>query len=224
MKKDYLRIILKNNNIINKDFQLSSIVEYDYERIYHCEEYGCHENNDFCRCTTIEYPRITNINADLLLKENFDEITLYCVDRFFTYFGVYDVTNWEVEVCKGYYGEEIRSVHLINAEKCEKELQHLLTLTNNKKINYVLKQEYGYLLDELIGKRFKVREVNKDDIIIGQKDYNKKLNRVAVNNYKNRNNDLAKVLCLKNGKKWQLIDGYHRFAAHNNEIIKIISN
>lgn len=215
---------MKTNSYLDRDFHHDSCIEYDYETEYHCAEAGCRENNDYCRCSTIYNARVTKVHPDGLLNKigKFDELTTYCVDRLLTKWKMYESGNWSVNTRGGYYGEEIDTIKFDWASKFEPKLIEMLALNNNKKIEYVLQEEYGYLLDIAKEKNWKIIEVPAKNLKFGSKTHYRKLDKEIVEFYKERKNELPKAICLLKNDKFEVIDGYHRSKANDKEMIKII--
>lgn len=96
-------------------------VEYGYERS------GCICNDWPCRCTTIRNTWIENIDINKVMTEllhnNFiktnklTEIDLYCFDRICRVNDIWDKYLYDIEVCPGYYGEEIHGVFFGNEDR-----------------------------------------------------------------------------------------------------------
>ena len=116
------------NKIVNKSFQYCT--EYDYDSLTSCSENGC-DDEGICRCSTIENAHIISVNITSMINDiypsYFDkslatkrnstinsilggvskEIDIYTIDRILRINKVYEPTNWEINVCGGYYGQEI---------------------------------------------------------------------------------------------------------------------
>jgi hypothetical protein len=212
------------NKSIFRKTDLSWIVDYDYDRS------GCTCNDWPCRCTTIENTRINKVNAREVVKELYDRLSRtaddgdkYCFDRICYAFNVYDKYLYEVETCGGYYGEEIRGVWFENEEKVFDAYYEMLELkTPLEKIQYCLKLEYGYLLDCVeSATSADIIEVSTDKIRPPQKEYFIKVDKSVIEEYKNR--ELPIAVCIMDGDKYRLIDGYHRFVANKDkDRVKII--
>src|SRR5690606_15574898 len=92
-------------------------------------------------------------------------------------------------------------------------------------IELILEFEYGYVLDRLKDKQWKISKVNIDSVKIN--DYKKNVRKI-VDFYKTFESDDIIILCENAGidsdnkRVYHLIDGYHRFcAAKSNEFKKI---
>lgn len=201
---------------------LQYVVDYDYERSQcTCDAYA---NGDYCRCTTIERSWVTDLNVSRVIDEMYrnhcrtvSDIDKYCFDRICYMNKVYDKDFYDIEACYGYYGEEIRGVWFENEEEVFKSYSHLVSIdTDIDKIRFCLNAEYGYLLDCVsAAKTASVIEVSPSAVFIPNAEHFYKLNKEAVEQYKFRK--LPVAVCVKDGDRYKILDGYHRFAANGAE-------
>lgn len=200
---------------IFKKTNLRWIVDCDYERS------ACHCNDDYCRCTTIEHAWIDNINVNEVVRRLYDihsrtdsVIDEYCFDRICYAFEIYDKDNYEIEKCWGYYGQEIEGVWFENERNIFESYYEMLEKnTALEKIQYCLKREYGYLIDCVkTATNATIIEVSPDDICLPQTEYFIKLENNVIEEYKDRALPIA--VCIRDGDKYRLVDGYHRFVAN----------
>lgn len=206
---------------IFKKTDLSWIVDYDYNRsACTCNAY---ENGDYCRCTTIEHAWVDNVNVNDVVNELYRKhcrtdsyIDKYCFDRICYAFKIYDKYFYEVETCGGYYGEEVEGVYFEDEEKIFNAYYEMLTLnTVLEKIQYCLKLEYGYLIDCVeSATSAAIIEVSPDNIRPPQKEYFVKVDKNVIEEYKDRKLPIA--VCVRDGNRYRLIDGYHRFVANKD--------
>lgn len=194
---------------------LQWIVGYDYERS------ECHCNDDYCRCTTIEHAWVDKINVHKVIEELYrrhsrtdSDVDKYCFDRICYAFNIYDKDYYEVETGYGYYGEEVYGVYFENERNIfEAYYEMLAKNTVLEKIQYCLKREYGYLIDCVkSATNASIIKVSPNDICLPQTEYFIKLKSKVIEEYKDR--DLPIAVCIKDGNKYRLIDGYHRFVAN----------
>lgn len=202
-------------------------VEYGYER----SECIC---NDWpCRCTTIRNTWIENIDINKVMTEllhnNFiktnklTEIDLYCFDRICRVNDIWDKYLYDIEVCPGYYGEEIHGAFFGNEEKVVSEFDELLKLNSDiDKIKYILELEYGYVIDSIANcHNIIIVNCSPKLVVYPQREYYHRLEKEVVESYKDYNIPCA--VCKKSGDKYLIIDGYHRIAANKDkENIEII--
>ena len=197
---------------------------HDYE--YNCSSYGC---DSICRCGKIVDLNITKVDfglqylytrknykdkADRNREKNYTLSTIekYCIDRLLRIYRAYDKDLYTLNVCDGYYGEEIDGFDFINYDKMLDSINILLEKeTDIEKIRHVLFEEYSYVLDTI--EDFTVADVYKIslDKIIFNKDYVSRLKKTFDYNSYNFDTGIpvGVVKCL-NGE-YILVDGYHRF-------------
>ena len=125
---------------------------YDYHREHSCESSGCYDEG-ICRCCQIEDAYVNSIDLSSLTQEIYFQfipengksrkretriseilyggpiVDQYCIYRILVINKVFDTGYWEVNICGGYYGQEIDDVTIdasllfkIN-EQCEKLFQ-----------------------------------------------------------------------------------------------------
>lgn len=196
---------------------LQWIVDYDYDRS------ACTCDADYCRCTTIEYAWIDNINVNKVVKKLYDthsrtdsDIDEYCFDRICSVFKIYDKDYYEIETCSGYYGEEVDGVYFENEEKIFNAYYEVIALnTNIEKIKYCLKLEYNYLIDRVESASLAhILKASPSSIRLPQTEYFIKLENNVIENYKDR--ELPVAVCVRDGGCYRLIDGYHRYIANKD--------
>lgn len=233
-KKNPQKIVPYNG--FTENLEYDNIVEYDYDRQSHCEEAGC---DTICRCTTIEDLKITKININnfvqyiakkmKLVKSTPKHLILtYCIDRLLHIYQVYQPDCWEVRRGFGYYGEEVKGTYL-NENKAQ-ELRYIFAelVKAQNPIEFVLNQEYGYLLKEVENQRWTIRFVPLKNIHIKQEDHMRKIHRGKEEELY-QNYSLPIGVCIKTDTKghYRLIDGYHRYHSadsNNKKKVDIIIN
>ena len=206
------------SNIINKNFQYD--IDYDYDR----NRDNC-ECDYICRCSKIENARIDSIDLIKITKIfnevfNEDEFTECLINRILTACKLYDEDYWDLKIGSGYYGEEIDGIYINNPEVSEWLSKLKYAKTNEEKLFIALECEYGYILDELKNKEWKFEKIDKNKLIIGQREHYKKLDKKIVENYKNY--PYASGVCIIKDEGFKLIDGYHRVTANCSNEIKMI--
>lgn len=223
---------------ITKIFERTNLqytVDYDYDRSQcTCE---AHEWLDYCRCTTIERAWVESINIKEVIDKLYtkyckehSEINEYCFERICMVMKIYDKDYYEVESCPGYYGEEIGGVYFEKEEELVNTYNELLTLDSDiEKIKYILRLEYGYLIDRVLcATSATIEEVDTEKIKLPQQEYFVKLSKEVIEDYKDRK--LPVAVCIKKKDRfydafdtYTLVDGYHRFVANKEKaIMKII--
>jgi hypothetical protein len=147
------------------------------------------------------------------------EVQRYCVERILVAHKLYDVSKYEVFVQSGYYGQEIGAVKLDGsvARECDKDIAKMLAMCGDRRrIAFVLELEYGYLLPVLKGKSFEICTVDKSELIFGQDDHYRRLDKDVVASYSDdewRKYKHPRGICIRDGDRFRVIDGYHRCAA-----------
>jgi hypothetical protein len=217
----------KTKEPIKKLFEVSG-VNFGYSGVDIEYENGtdeCHCGNNYCRCSTIVNTKVTSIKiSDLVTRiagSLKDAVDLYCIDRILHIYKVYDSDLWNVNVCSGYYGEEIKDVTLCDmvAGDIEEHLNKVLALKSlNKKIEALLDLEYGYLLPELADCHYSIKPIDKKDLDL-QREHYTKLDRSVVESYIDY--PYPRGIVLAKDSKYRLIDGYHRTSAVKNGSIKV---
>jgi hypothetical protein len=158
------------------------------------------------------------------------DIDIYTIDRILRINKVYEVSNWEVQVCGGYYGQEIDDVILEGwvARKVEDQINKALSIIDlNERIEYLLNLEYGYILPELKGCYYEVATVERDKVIFGSEGQYRKVATERLGYYSDKEYDSYRAIVIPKGDEYRLIDGYHRcFASENMKInvLKVIKN
>lgn len=229
--------------MIRKDYK--HFIEYDTEGSNDCLNNGC---DDICRCYHINKVVINYINIKTITDSIFDEIfnikssefkrdnrinqvvygfdkdiDKYCIDRILRINKIYKKDKWISKSGNGYYGDEVLSIEMKKPhhEKISNSIDKVLSLSTLKdKIEFLLIEEYGYLIETIKNKEYKIIEIKKEDISFGQEIYRKKITKEEY--YTDEQYKLIKGICLFDGMKWTVIDGYHRFVSSEKEIIKII--
>lgn len=231
-------------SIIEKiNFQYTSAIDYDYNNV---QAYDHDERcaDDYCRCSTIEDCVITKVNPVefvRVIKEHLDidtdsdsfnaDIINVCKDL--------SDADFIFNICGGYYGEEMESItlesHIVNkltnifCVKAYRREKLKKIDFNQKKSDYILDEyvrrilteEYGYVLDSLKNSKFTIIEVNINDIVFPQKNYNEFVKNGNLSGYKNKKGICGIV--KKVDDKYHVIDGYHRINANlDKEKVKVI--
>jgi len=224
---------------------------YNHYGSYSCEDSGCNDEG-ICRCYSIESIEIIDIYMNDLTNNIFgdlhfhdsqylrdkkitqiifdfdsDIINRYCINRILTVNKVWDKENWYGEKTGGYYGDEVSEIKIDDKiyEIITQQINQILQYdTIEDKINFVLKLEYGRILDELKGKKYSEVIVNIDDLDFRQDNHHKNVLKKTLTYYSDENysKELPRGVAIWNGKKWRVIDGYHRLSQTKLKKIKII--
>jgi hypothetical protein len=137
---------------------------------------------------------------------------------------------FEISTTRGYYGEEIGGIYLNHAlaQKLDRQWQQYQKLPEAQQLPHLLKLEYGYVLDALVGKRFIAESVAVKQLVFGARDhYVNKLDQGLVARYSAQLSDdahrsqalrqrLQKVplgVVTAERARYRVVDGYHRLRA-----------
>lgn len=200
-------------------FSHYSVGEYTYETERNCEEHGCDEEG-ICRCSTIVDAKFTEISlgnvVDLLYSQIKKQVRgsflKYCIGRLLVIYKLYDPDNWELNTCGGYYGEEFDHASMCSSiwKKLEIDINTLVRLSSDKRIEFILEKEYGYLLDRCTQCNWAEKRVSPSDINFPNEIYHSKIDP-ASNFTVNFDEPIGIVLSDSGDQgKVVLVDGYHR--------------
>lgn len=215
-----------------------------------CGGSSCEKCDGYSRCRRIISTRVESVDFVSIMNsyENeteLSEIEEYCLDRILRIEKLYDNDSFEVNTCRGYYGDEIESVHIVFdiKESIKNKLIEISALSDIDKIKKILEYEYGYLLDSIKdASSVEIKEVAFDSIKIGNESYHSKIKDFEM--YKSyegpiaicssvNDNILRKHPSLVSFNKkliesqdyYRIIDGYHRYSAaklNKKDVVKII--
>ena len=224
-------------------------LDYDYDTNRDCSAHGC-DDEGICRCSSIENAKVISIRIPSVVNEiyanYFDntlstkrnstintilggvtkEIDIYTIDRILRINKAYEPTNWEIQVCGGYYGEEIDDVILEDfiARKIEDELDKAFDIIDlTKRIEYLLELEYGHILPDLQGLKYSIEMVERDSIIFGSDEHYRKVNTESLDYYSDKNYSGIRGIVVKSGDKWRIVDGYHRIFTTKWPKLKVLA-
>lgn len=222
--------------------------DYDYNDYRDCDAYGCDEEG-ICRCGTIEDAHVISVKIPSMVEEihanYFDnslatkrnntintilggvtkDIDIYTIDRILRINKVYEPTNWEVQICGGYYGQEIDDILLEDsiARKVEDQLDKAFSIIGlSERVEYLLMLEYGKILPELEGLKYSIETIERDSIIFGSDGHYKNVLKEDLEHYSDKNYCSIRGIVISKGDKYRLIDGYHRCSKSENRFIKVL--
>jgi len=231
-------------------FNFESSINYDYESIRNCAEHGCRYEKA-CRCVkiedfTINYVDMTKLCGLVyeLLRPKFDltpaeerdrrlcevlyggqYIDEYCIDRIARYYKLYNVGLWKENTSNSYYGEEFNGIFLevLVYKDFITTCEEVISYCNlEDKLRFLLKMEYGVVLDNLKDAEFELISIYISDI-----DFDR-MNQEHIKNIKNENLEyyssdmymMPRGIVRKQGDKYLIIDGYHRILNAGDGIFK----
>ena len=120
--------------------------------------------------------------------------------------------------------EDLYVIVKYKKEKIVEAYNKLLELKSDlEKIQYVLRLEYGYLIDRVLcATSATIEEVSTEKIKLPQQEYFVKLSKKVIEDYKDRK--LPVAVCIKHKDRFHdvfdtytLVDGYHRFVANKDK-------
>ncbi|KKM63404.1 hypothetical protein LCGC14_1511760, partial [marine sediment metagenome] len=150
-------------------------------------------------------------------------IVAYGVNRLMIHSPLADTSNWNVNIQQGYYGEETCGCNASPSdiyETAETIDEFLLLKTDKSRVEFLLKNEYGYLLPTVENCKWSVIRVAVKDITLPNPDHYKRLDKKIVQQYRDTQDGLPQCVCV--GDNFRLVDGYHRFAARQEKARKIL--
>lgn len=233
--------------LVDKNFYYSG-VECDYNSYTDCENHGCDEEG-ICRCSKIENQCISNVDVSEITKEIYKEyfdnsestkrnytinkilfgtdkeIDIYTIDRILRKYKIWDENNWEIDICGSYYGEEIESV-IIEESICKKiqnEIAKAFSIDElTKRVEYLLILEYGSILPSLENCSYEIVEVDKKDIVFGNRNHHDKVGKKTLDHYSDKEYKGIRGVVLEKDGVIKLIDGYHRIHSTSGHKVKVI--
>ena len=228
----------------------NSCVKYDIQGSYSCDKSGCRDDG-VCRCFRIDSVNINEIDINyltniihkmifetpnLVTKRNnkINQILRYDKDidkmilnRLLVIDKIYDPTNWESTWVSGYYGDEICDISMCKKiyNNLIQDIEDIYNLnTVMERIKYLLKKENGYLVESVIDKlNYDIRIVFSKDILFGQIEHLENIKNKNCEYYTDDEYEGIRGICIKQGDKWRIIDGYHRIYTTKSDKIKIIT-
>jgi hypothetical protein len=228
---------------LRSDFQWE--ISYDYHMEYSCQEYGCHEEV-ICRCGMITDTVVNSVDVSEILNKIYsaifdesistkrnnainslwgisEDIQRYTIDRILRINKIWKPEYWEVNVCGGYYGQEIDDI-LLNEELVQKisnQIEESFKIDNlEARIEYLLELENGFLLEKI--KVVEVIEVDISDIYFPNKVRKSNLKLDELDHYSDRKYTGIRGVVKKDDDKFRVIDGYHRLSKTENKIVKVL--
>lgn len=208
---------MKKPKVIKTDLEKIIDAFLKEKLTYYCETETLGKNVETGNCygyyTEISGVNITSFNLNDFINnisKTKDKILKYCVDRILRNSNL-NKDSLETRVFGGYYGDEYEiSLNNEISNKIVKNLESLKNKNDFDMIKEVLLLEYGYLLESINNKTScNIEKINIKDVILNDY-YVKKVNDLECygEDYK-----LERGIYIKEGSKFRIIDGYHRFMA-----------
>lgn len=232
-------------NLVDIDFQYSG-ADCIYDYIYDCESYGC---DSICRCGSIQNTCMDKIDIPAIVERIYKEyigtndlvtqrdnklksilfgtgkeLDIYTIDRVVRKYKLYDEYSWEIDVCGGYYGDELNGINICSniAQRIEEELNIAFSIDElNGRIEYLLGLEYGSLLPELENCNYEIVELDKSDVVFGSTNHYDKVKQKDLTHYDEKSYDGIRGVVLEKDGKLRVIDGYHRIHTAKGPMVKV---
>jgi hypothetical protein len=230
---------------LRNDFK--SHLKYDYDVQFSCPEAGCYIEG-ICRCGYITNTSLTRVDVSKIslkiYSEIFDkslstkrhnainslfdiseEIEKYTIDRILRINKIWKPEFWQINVCHGYYGQEIDDIVIDEdiVQTINKQLEKAFEIDNlSQRIEYLLELENGFLLDNLKSKKYSIDYINRNDIIFSNPEHHSKVLLDELDHYSDKNYTGIRGIVKKDGDKCRVIDGYHRLSRTENSNIKVL--
>lgn len=166
-------------------------------------------------------PQIADVDVAKLVNDCNEKIgatriDAYCIDRiFYCNTDIIKHTGFTTEYTSGYYNE-IQPHSNLTYDTKQTLISQITTIIElpsvREKVFYVLDLEYGYLADIIKdAKTFEVVNVNKNEIVLPNQTYSRRLDKKAIEKYADR--ELPIGIYLQDGDSYRVCDGYHRSTA-----------
>lgn len=209
----------------------------------YCKNFG------ICNCLTIRDTKIRSIHFNRVVESistqvlhpdsvvysldekinkvvyGFDrDFDYYCIERICSSMKLFLPENWVVNITDGYYGQVIESVS-IKEPLFTRLVETLEELFNQKTIKerstFLLNEEYGFVSQSLIDKRWRISTIFVDDLVFPSIEHFKKITVQHKDQIESRKSKIQGV-CKKNGNLYEVIDGHHRLKVNTENKVKII--
>ena len=177
---------------------------------------------DYCRCFTIESVTINSVSHDGIVDsvcqefgvKKKDSLAPYGISRIINSYGMFDAANYEVEWSGNYYGEEVDGIRFIGKiSEVDASIRVFLAMTTlQAQVEFLLEAEYGHVLDHLKDRKWELASVSKKSLVLGAMQHASNLNDSIVESYEGWD-CLIHAICIKDGDRYRVIDGYHRCTA-----------
>lgn len=221
---------MKQTDIHSITLNLRYYLNVNYDEEHSCQSSQC---DTICRCSKIVNATIPpqHINLHEMLDNlsiNLNTFTshkkpkprrgkiytpskieIYCIERLFSFYELYNTNNYDIQIVNGYYGEEIGAVMPKNLDNIIDDIKKILCFDNEiDKIKFVLNKEYSYLLD-VVNKSTTVtiKHINASELYKNDNYFSRIKNNDC--DYK-LNTNLPIGVVYENNGSYRLIDGYHR--------------
>ena len=180
--------------------------------------------NDLSKASILQQYQFLSRDQQMLLAHQMI-ITRYCIHRVLTHLKLYqggeDTPFWDFQCDQDYYGEEINKITLKKhyADEMANLLGGLMHKKTSERIEYILKLEYGYLIESVQNKQWELTSVPLSMLYFSNKKHYKKcVDELNEDENKAYAESLQKLMLPRgivvriDEDKYKVIDGYHRLA------------
>lgn len=201
------------------------IIDVDYNYTYDCENYGCGDGGDVCRCCSISstpdcinglnyksyYSILESLNTKI--SNNLIDFSISCLMK---KNDMFNVDNYEVYTSRGYYGDEVDDITIDDSILNKFNNDVLQLFTKNKTVDEIVKAllviEYGSLLPKYKNLTFNIEQKLFSDFRT-KINYNQKVLDSIQENHVTNIPSILGIYHQKDENNYNIIDGYHRL--HN---------
>lgn len=235
----------KLKSILRSDFKYH--IEYEYDMNYSCLESFCKEER-ICRCGKITNSYICSVDvssiSNKIYNELFDnsistkrnnsinslwgiseDIQRYTIDRILRINKIWKPEFWEINICGGYYGEEVDDILLDEdlVQKINEDLEIALKIDNlENRIEFLLEKENGFILGGLKDKEYKQSIISINDIYFPNRDRKSNLKLDEMEYYSDKKYTGIRGIVKKDAEKFRVIDGYHRLSKTESKLVRVL--
>jgi hypothetical protein len=212
------------------DFRYDADIDYDTR--YDCSANGCDEGGyPICRCGVITDARVKTVSTGAILDwlsstipADATDLDRYILERLIKHTMRADM--FRVNVCGGYYGEEVDSVKIDTggagyADFARKiEVFNRLT-TTTQQVQMILTLEYGYLLPEISAvKEWDVLEVPVKKVHADEDVLSRTVKEIVWKYVDDPPAHGIRGVVVPKGDGYRLVDGFHRYSAWTGKFEK----
>lgn len=233
---------------LRNDFK--NMVTYHYDIEYYCSDSidSVCSIEGICRCgfitnTSLNGVDVSRIAANIyseifdkslstkrhnLINSLFDiseDIEKYTIDRILRINKIWKPEFWQINVCSGYYGQEIDDIVLYEdvVETINSHLEAAFEIDNlSNRIGFLLELENGFILDEIKNKNYTLSVVDIDNIIFSNENHKSRILIEELEHYSDKNYSGIRGVVKKDGQKFKVVDGYHRLSKTENKLVKVL--
>lgn len=161
-----------------------------------------------------------------MYKIDYEWHKLYAIDRLCYIYNLYNPDIYDIEHIISF--KSFRLLPIIIKEPLNNQINYINSCGNclnnievEKIMEFLLKEEYGYLFTHTKNKNWNIINIEANKINIENTYYSRKIDNEVIEKYKNYK--LPVAVCIKEiSGDINLLDGYHRLAASSEKEVPII--